>query len=70
MLLTLSVGFVVGSAGSTGAAEGSAGSTGAVEGSAGSTGAAKVGGDIDLNGVAIRFTVNSTVVSSRVPQAN
>ena len=73
MLLALSAGPAVNSAGSTGAsgaADGSAGSTRATEvadGSAGSTGAGRVRGDANLDGAAIGLAV---VASPSVPQAN
>ena len=60
MLLVLSAGSAVGSAGSTGAA-------GAADGGARSTGAAGVGGDVDLDGAAIEFAVDAAAASASVP---
>ena len=63
MLLALSVGSTVGSAGSTRAA-------GAADGSTGSTRAARVEGDTDLDGATIGFVGDAAVASPSVPQAN
>ena len=53
-----------------GSAVGSAGSTGAADGSARSTGAARVGGDADLDGIAIEPAVDSTAASPSIPQTS
>ena len=59
MLLTLSAGSTVGSAGSTGAA-------GAADGSAGSTKATEVGRGANLDGAATGLVVDATASSERL----